>query len=88
MTTMKRTALVIMAIVLAVATVATAATAFAGEKKKKMHLNERQIITMQVAHSVQSTSQAILRLKVRNIRPKNETWQNPYLLIMVTPRLP
>ncbi|MGH6855748.1 MAG: hypothetical protein ACREDN_10055 [Aestuariivirga sp.] len=57
-----------MALVLAVATAATAATAFAKPKKKQEHIAE------QVADSVQSASQAILRLKVRALR---NTYQPP-----------
>jgi type II secretory pathway pseudopilin PulG len=59
MTAMKKTTLVAMAIILALATAATAATAFAGSKKKRLQGNQA------VAESVQTTSQAMLNAKIK-----------------------
>lgn len=59
---MKSRKLVVMALVLAVATAATAATAFAEPKKTEA------VVAEQVAHQVQASSQAILRLKVQVVR--------------------
>ena len=73
MKTMTRTAMVVMAVVLAVATAATAATAFAGDKK-------RLLIEEQVADSVQATSEAMLRLKIK-FQPRGNR-KPPSVMIM------
>lgn len=56
-------ALAVMAIILAAATAATAATALAGEKKKKAAFQPTV-----VAETVNTTSQAMLRAKLRLLR--------------------
>ncbi len=73
---MKSKVLILMALVLAVATAATTMTAFAEpEKKKKNQISE------QVADSIQTTSQAILRLKVRQVRRVPDNYQPPSITL-------
>ena len=68
---MKSKILILMALVLAVATAATTVTAFAEPKKKGHQIPE------QVADSIQATSQAILRLKVQQVRRVPDSYQPP-----------
>jgi|GEM_PF-3078212 len=65
---MKNKIMILMALVLAGATAAMTMTAFAAPKKKLPQVSE------QVSDSVNATSQAILRLKVRRVP---NTYQPP-----------
>ena len=74
---MKNKKMILMAVILAVATAATTMTAFAEpEKKKKNHQ-----ISEQVTDSIQATSQAILRLKVRQARTVPDNYQPPSITL-------
>jgi len=72
---MKSKVMILIALVLAVATAATTMTAFAEPKEKNDQISE------QVADSVHATSQAILRLKVQQVRRVQDNYQPPSITL-------